>query len=341
MNEPLILAIETSCDETSVALLKGPRKLLYHEISTQIPIHRLFGGVVPEVASRKHLEMLNPMLADAFAQTGLSFADVDLIGVTKGPGLVGALLVGIAAAKAMAMALDIPLVGVNHMHGHICANYLCHPELEPPYLCLVVSGGHTYLIEVTDWLTYKLHGATRDDAAGEAFDKTARALGLSYPGGPAIQKAAEAGDPMKYRFPIAKLEPGSFDFSFSGLKTAVLQRIEREKDAPGYRIEDVAASFQKTVVDMLVEKTRALAVKTGHQTLALSGGVAANGPLREALTRTAIALGGKLYAPDLSLSTDNAAMIGTAAYFTYQKNGPDDLTMGVHPNLGLTETPNS
>lgn len=335
MKEPLIFAIETSCDETSVAILEGPKKAIYHKISSQIDVHKPFGGVVPEVASRKHLEMVHPMIEEAFQETGLSFHDIDLIGVTKGPGLVGALLVGIAAAKAMAMALDKPLVGVNHMHGHLLANELCHPELPYPHISMIVSGGHTYLVEVKGPMDYALHGKTRDDAAGEAFDKTARLLGLSYPGGPSIQKAAEKGNANRYTLPKVMLEKGSYDFSFSGLKTAVMQLVEKEKEVGNYVMEDVAASFQETVVDTLVKKTELLMKQLGIHDVTLSGGVAANQRLREKMDAMVTQKGGKLYSPSLILSTDNAAMIGTAAYYTYEKHGADDMTMGVYPNLGL------
>lgn len=335
MDKPLIFAIETSCDETSVAILRGPKEIVYHKISSQIDIHKPFGGVVPEVASRKHLEMVNPMIQEAFSETGLAYSAVDLIGVTKGPGLVGALLVGIAAAKAMAFALDVSLVGVNHMHGHLAANELCHADLPYPHLSLVVSGGHTYLIEVTGRLTYRLRGTTRDDAAGEAFDKTARALGMEYPGGALIQKAAEKGNADRYALPRILLEKDSYDFSFSGLKTAVLQLLQKEKDKADYKMEDMAASFQEAVVDTLVIKCMRLVKETGIKDLTLSGGVAANARLREKLEAALQEVGGRLYAPSVILSTDNAAMIATAAYYTWKKNGPDDFTMGVHPNLAL------
>lgn len=335
MKEPLIFAIETSCDETSVAILRGPKEAIYHKISSQIDVHKPFGGVVPEVASRKHLEIVHPMIEEAFQETGLSYDDIDLIGVTKGPGLVGALLVGIAAAKAMAMALDKPLVGVNHMQGHLLANELCHPDLPYPHISLIVSGGHTYLIEVRGPMEYILHGQTRDDAAGEAFDKTARVLGLSYPGGPAIQKAAEQGNPKAHVLPRVMLEKGSYDFSFSGLKTAVMQLVDKEKKQGTFKMEDVAASFQEAVVDTLVKKTELLMKETGINQVTLSGGVAANARLREKMETMVQKKQGKLFAPSLILSTDNAAMIGTAAYYTYQAQGADDLTMGVYPNLGL------
>lgn len=335
MNKPIIFAIETSCDETSVALLRGPKELLYHKISSQIDIHKPFGGVVPEVASRKHLEMVNPMIQEAFRETGIAFSDVDLIGVTKGPGLVGALLVGIAAAKAMAFSLEIPFVGVNHMAGHLLANELCHPDLPYPHLSLVVSGGHTYVIEVKDRMEYVVHGRTRDDAAGEAFDKTARAMGLPYPGGPSIQKAAEAGDPTAYKLPRVLLEKGTYDFSFSGLKTNVLQLLQKEKVKPEFKMENLAASFQEAVVDTLILKIMRLSEETGIKEIAISGGVAANARLREKLCAEIEAKGGRFYAPTGALSTDNAAMIGTAAYYTWKAYGPDDYTMGVYPNLSL------
>lgn len=330
------LAIETSCDETSVAIIEDGRKVLSNVILSQINTHKFFGGVVPEIASREHLEAINYVIKQAFEDAGLDFGDIDHIAVTKGPGLIGALLVGISSAKAMSLALNKPLVGVNHMQGHICANYLAHEDLEPPFISLVVSGGHTYLVEVLDYTDYKVVGRTRDDAAGESFDKVSRALGLGYPGGPAIQEAAYKGDPEAVNFPRVMLEKDSYDFSFSGLKTAVLNYLNSEKMA-GREINvfDVAASFQASVIDVLVAKSERLVKEKGIKTFVLSGGVAANRPLREELEKSLGLLGVKLYYPPMDLCTDNAAMIGSAGYFNYIKYGSDKLDMGVYPNLEL------
>ena len=330
------LAIETSCDETSVAIIEDGRKVLSNVILSQINTHKFFGGVVPEIASREHLEAINYVIKQAFDEAKLDFKDIDHIAVTKGPGLIGALLVGISSAKAMSLALDKPLVGVNHMQGHICANYLAHEDLEPPFISLVVSGGHTYLVEVLEYTDYKVVGRTRDDAAGESFDKVSRALGLGYPGGPAIQEAAYKGDPEAVNFPRVMLEKDSYDFSFSGLKTAVLNYLNSEKMA-GREINvfDVAASFQASVIDVLVAKSERLVKEKGLKTFVLSGGVAANKPLREELEERLGLLGVKLYYPPMDLCTDNAAMIGSAGYFNYIKYGSDKLDMDVYPNLEL------
>jgi len=336
MKEIITLAIESSCDETSVAIIKDGREILANEVFTQIQTHRKYGGVVPEIASREHLEAINYVIESAIKESGLGYKDIDLIAVTKGPGLIGALLVGISAAKAMSLALDIPLIGVNHMEGHICANYLEDRDLEPPFISLVVSGGHTYLVDVKDYTEYNVIGRTRDDAAGESFDKISRSLGLGYPGGPAIQKAAESGNPKAIDFPRAFIDKTSYDFSFSGLKTSVLNYLNSEKMA-GREIvvEDVAASFQEAVLDVLVEKTIRLAKEKDTKKIVLSGGVAANKPLREKLSKRAEEIGAKIYFPSIDLCTDNAAMIGAAGYYNYLKYGADDLYLDVYPNLGL------
>lgn len=330
------MAIETSCDETSVAIVEDGRKVLSNVILSQINTHKFFGGVVPEIASREHLEAINYVIKQGFEEANLNYEDVDIIAVTKGPGLIGALLVGVSAAKGMSLAMNKPLVGVNHMQGHICANYLAHEDLQPPFVSLVVSGGHTYLVHVKDYTEYEVIGRTRDDAAGESFDKISRALGLGYPGGPAIQKAAEKGNPQAIDFPRVMLEKDSYDFSFSGLKTAVLnylnsQRMENKEIV----VEDVAASFQAAVLDVLVAKSLRLIEEKKLDKFVLSGGVAANKPLRERLEKDMSKMGVKLYYPPMDLCTDNAAMIASAGFFNYKKYGSDELDMDVFPNLEL------
>ena len=281
MKDFYTLAIETSCDDSSVAILKNEREILTNLISSQIDIHALFGGVVPEIASRKHLEAINPLIDKAMDEAGISYSDLDLITVTKGPGLIGSLLVGISAAKALALATGLPLVGANHMKGHICANYLSNKDLKPPFVCLVVSGGHTYLCKVNDYNDIEVVGSTRDDAAGESFDKVARKIGLGYPGGPKIDKLAKEGNPQAIDFPRVMLEKGSYDFSFSGLKTAVLNYAHNlEQKGEEINKADLAASFQDAVVDVLVEKSINLLEETGYKQFAISGGVAANSRLR-------------------------------------------------------------
>lgn len=336
MTEIKTLAIETSCDETSVAVIENGRKVLSNVILSQISTHQKFGGVVPEIASREHLEAINYVIKQGLDQAGLNFEDIDLVSVTKGPGLIGALLVGISAAKGISLALNKPLVGVNHMEGHICANYLAHQDLEPPFISLVVSGGHTYLVDVTDYSTYEVIGRTRDDAAGESFDKVSRALGLGYPGGPQIQKASELGDSQAIDFPRVMLEKDSYDFSFSGLKTAVLNYLNTQKmNKIEINPNDVAASFQAAVLDVLVDKSIRLIKEKNRKQFVLSGGVAANKPLRERLMEECSKLGVRVFYPPMDLCTDNAAMIGSAGYFTYINKGADTLDMDVYPNLGL------
>lgn len=331
-----LLAIETSCDETSVAIVKNGRDVVANIVSSQIDEHRKFGGVVPEIASRMHLEAMNNIVEEALEVGNMTFSDIDVVGVTKGPGLIGALLVGITCAKALSAVLDIPLVGVNHMQGHICANYIAHPDLEPPFIALVVSGGHTYLIEVEDYQNYTILGRTRDDAAGESYDKVARAMGLGYPGGPEVDRLALHGNPEAIAFPRIMLEKDSYDFSFSGLKTAVLNYLnncyQKEEEIV---VEDVCASFQQAVLDVLHDKTFRLLKETGHKKLVVSGGVAANGGLRRILAKTCEEKGIALYFPPLELCTDNAAMIGCAAYYDYMAGKRSDLTMRVYPNLEL------
>ncbi len=332
----ITLAIETSCDETSCAILKGGREVLSNIISSQIEIHKKFGGVVPEVASRKHIETINLIIQQALDEAGLGFKDIDLIGVTQGPGLVGALLVGLSSAKAIAYALDKPLVGVNHIEGHVCANYIEHKNLEPPFTCLIVSGGHTYLVQANSYTNYELIGRTRDDAAGEAFDKIARALGLSYPGGPIVDKLAKTGDKFAIDFPRVYLEPNSYDFSFSGLKTAVLNYLNQmSQKGKEIIVEDVAASFQQAVIEVLVEKTIRLAKERNSDKIALAGGVAANEGLRNLIQKRGKEENIEIFYPSTVLCTDNAAMIGSAAYFNYIDGKVSDYRLNVEPNLEL------
>ncbi len=332
----LTLALETSCDETSAAILKNGREILSNIISTQIEEHKKYGGVVPEVASRKHVENVNMVIQESLDLANISLRDVDHIGVTHGPGLVGALLVGLSVAKAMAYALRIPLVGVNHIEGHICANYIEHKSLKPPFLCLVVSGGHSHLVYVKDYGNYETLGKTRDDAVGEAFDKVARTLGLGYPGGPIIDELAKTGNRRNIHFPRAYLEEGSLDFSFSGLKSSVLNYINAEKQRGNTIIvEDVAASFQEAVVEVLVKKAIQSAEIKGVDTIVLAGGVAANSGLRELLEKEGNKKGFSVKFPSLKLCTDNAAMIGCAAYYRYLEGYQSDLYLNAEPGLKL------
>lgn len=333
-----ILGIETSCDETSAAVVVDGHSVRANIISSQVNVHKKFGGVVPEVASRKHLEMINPVMQEALDRAGIAFRDVDAVAVTYGPGLVGALLVGLAAAKAAAFALDVPLLGVNHLEGHVCANFIEHPDLPLPALCLVVSGGHTDLVVVRRHGDYEVVGSTRDDAAGEAFDKVARVMELGYPGGPAIDKAAREGNPAAVNFPRAYLEEGSLDFSFSGLKTAVVNYLHQvERQGKSMDKCDLAASFQQAVVDVLVEKTMLAVKKYGTKVVMLAGGVAANTALRRQLAARVEAEGIELCAPAPVLCTDNAAMIACAGYYKYRQQDFAPLTLNAVPNLKLGE----
>lgn len=333
-----ILAIESSCDETAAAVVCDGRQVLSNIISTQIPIHTLYGGVVPEIASRKHIERINRVVRMALKEANETLETVDAVAVTYGPGLVGALLVGVAQAKAMAYAAGLPLVGVHHIEGHISANYITDPTLEPPFLCLVVSGGHTHLVRVADYGKYEILGRSVDDAAGEAFDKVARSIGLGYPGGPKIEEAAKRGDPDAIDFPIGHVGDSPYDFSFSGLKSAVLnyQNAQRMK---GIEInpDDLAASFQKAVVSALVEKSEIAIEEFGADRFALAGGVASNGALRSAMKEMCDRRGVKLCFPEPVLCTDNAAMIGSAAYYAYKNGRQDGWDLNAVPNLPLGE----
>lgn len=334
-----ILAIESSCDETAAAIVVNGRDVRSNVISSQIALHTLYGGVVPEIASRKHIEKINQVITQALAEADTSLDEIDAIGVTYGPGLVGALLVGVAEAKAISFAKKIPLVGVHHIEGHINANYIENRELEPPFLCLVVSGGHTHLVKVLDYGVYEVLGKTRDDAAGEAFDKVARAIGLGYPGGPKIEKAAAEGDPHAVEFPRSKVAGSPYDFSFSGLKSAVLNYLNgcRMKGIPIVQA-DVAASFQTAVTDVLIGNAMRAVEEYGADKFAIAGGVASNGTLREGLRRACEERGVAFYHPSPILCTDNAAMIGTAAYYDYIAGKRAGLDLNAVPNLKLGES---
>lgn len=334
-----ILAIESSCDETAAAVVVNGRDVRSNIISSQIDIHTLYGGVVPEIASRKHIERINQVIEQALETAGMGLDDMDAIAVTYGPGLVGALLVGVAQAKAIAYAKKMPLIGVHHIEGHISANYIENKELEPPFLCLVVSGGHTHLVKVLDYGVYETVARTRDDAAGEAFDKAARAIGLGYPGGPKIEKAARSGNKDAIRFPRAKVTGSEYDFSFSGLKSAVLNYLNgcRMKQIPIVQ-EDVAASFQKAVIDVLVDNAMRAAQEYHTEKFAIAGGVASNGVLRSSMQEACTKHGIRFYYPSPVLCTDNAAMIGAAAYYEYKAGRRDGWTLNAVPNLKLGET---
>ena len=335
-NKTIILAIESSCDETSVAVMADGREILSNIISSQIEIHKLYGGVVPEIASRHHLENINAVIEQAMTEADVTKDDIDAIGVTYGPGLVGALLIGIAAAKALALAWDKPLIGVHHIQGHISAAYIEHKDLEPPFTALVVSGGHTNIVEVTDYNRCEILGSTRDDAAGEAFDKVARVIGLGYPGGPKIDSLSEEGDPHAVEFKRVYIEKGILDFSFSGIKTAVLNYVNSEKQAGReINIADVAASFQQAVLEVIVTKAVEAAVSMNKDRLVMAGGVASNRHLRAMLEKACREKGIRLYCPSPVLCTDNAAMIGTAAYYKYRAGETDGLDLDAFPNLPL------
>jgi len=337
MNKDIkILAIETSCDETSAAVVRNGREVLSNIISSQIDIHKRFGGVVPEVASRKHLENISPVIDEALLSAGVELKDIDAVAATCGPGLVGALLIGLTTAKAIAFSSSLPFIGVNHIEGHIAASYIEHNELEPPFTCLVASGGHSHIVNVIGYTSYEVLGRTRDDAAGEAFDKIARALGLGYPGGPLLDKLAASGNREAIDFPRAFLEEGSYDFSFSGLKSAVLnylnsKKMKNEEVNPA----DVAASFQEAVTDVLSAKLIKAALDKKSEYAVLAGGVASNSRLRELLMQRGEQAGIKVVYPSPILCTDNAAMIGCAAYYRYMNGSRSDFTLNAMPNLSL------
>lgn len=330
------MGIETSCDETSVALVADGRQILSNIISSQIEIHKAYGGVVPEIASRHHLENINHVVATAFETAGLTMDDVDMIGVTRGPGLIGALLIGLATAKAMALAADKPLIGVHHIQGHISANYIEHPDLEPPFMALVVSGGHTSIVDVTEYNQCSVLGETRDDAAGEAFDKVARVLGLGYPGGPKIDRIAREGNPEAVAFKRVWLEKGSLDFSFSGIKTGVLNYVNQRRQANrDISVPDVAASFQQAVLDVIVKKAIFAAERYHKDRLVMAGGVASNQRLRDMMEEACQSRGIKLYVPSPVLCTDNAAMIACAAYYQYLAGQISTLDLDAEAGLPL------
>ncbi|MDO4452298.1 MAG: tRNA (adenosine(37)-N6)-threonylcarbamoyltransferase complex transferase subunit TsaD [Lachnospiraceae bacterium] len=334
----LILAIESSCDETAAAVVKNGREVLSNVISSQIELHKLYGGVVPEIASRKHIEKINQVIEEALEEANVTLDDIDAIGVTYGPGLVGALLVGVAEAKAIAYATGKQLIGVHHIEGHISANFIENKELEPPFICLVVSGGHTHLVCVKDYGEYEIIGRTRDDAAGEAFDKVARAIGLGYPGGSKIDKLSKEGNPNAITFPKAHINDAPYDFSFSGVKSAVLNYINGcQMKGETFNQADIAASFQKAVTDVLVENAMRAVDEYGMKKLAIAGGVASNSTLRQAMKDACGKKGIEFYYPSPIFCTDNAAMIGVAAYYEYLKGTRHGWDLNAVPNLKLGE----
>lgn len=331
-----ILAIESSCDETSAAVVVNGREMRSNVISTQIPLHTLYGGVVPEIASRAHIERINQVIEKALEDAGETFDTIDAVAVTKGPGLVGSLLIGVSAAKAIAWAKDKPLIGVNHIAGHVAANFISNPDLEPPFLCLIVSGGHTTLTRVLDYNEFEILGQSVDDAAGEAFDKVARAIGLGYPGGPKIQAKALEGDENAIQFPVAKVTGKKYDFSFSGLKSAVLNYLNSMKmKGEAVNNADIAASFQKAVVSALVGHAMDAVEEFGEDRIAIAGGVSANSAFRKAMEEECAKRHIKFYRPDMILCTDNAAMIGAAAYYQYLKQDFSDYSLNAEPGLKL------
>ena len=338
MSDTVILAIESSCDETAAAVVVNGRKVLSNVIYSQIDLHTLYGGVVPEIASRKHIEKINPVIEAALSEANVTLSDLSAVAVTYGPGLVGPLLVGVAEAKAIAFASGKPLIGVHHIEGHICANYIEHEELKPPFMSLVVSGGHTHLVRVIDYGKYEVIGRTRDDAAGEAFDKVARAIGLGYPGGPKIDKCAKEGNSEAIVFPKAKVEKSEYDFSFSGLKSAVLNYLN-QAEMKGENIvrEDVAASFQKSVVDVLTDHAVMAVREYKVHDFALAGGVASNSALRASIKAAMDKEGVNFYCPSPIFCTDNAAMIGVAAYHEFVNGNFADYSLNAIPSLKLGE----
>lgn len=338
MEDVLILGIETSCDETAAAVVKNGEEVLSNVISSQVALHAEFGGVVPEIASRNHLEKIDEVIRLAIKEAGISMQELTAIAVTVGPGLVGALLVGVSEAKALAFALGKPLVPVHHIEGHIAANFISNPECKPPFVCLVASGGHSHLLLVEDYGKIRIYGRTRDDAAGEAFDKVARAVGLGYPGGPKLEKMAKEGNPHAYHFPTAKMEDAPYDFSFSGVKSAVLNEMNRKKMlGEEVRVADLCASFQENVTEVLSEKAIALCKELHINRLSIAGGVAANGKLREKMEEKAKQEGIEFFCPKLILCTDNAAMIAAAAYHEWKKGNFAGHDVNAYPSLSLSE----
>ena len=332
----LILAVETSCDETAASVVKNGLELLSNVVASQVELHKKYGGVVPEIASRKHLELINPVIEEALTEAGIGFADLDAVSATYGPGLVGGLLVGLSAAKALAYALEIPFIGVNHITGHIYANFISNKEIKPPVVCLTISGGHTVLLYFEKLGDYQILGATKDDAAGEAFDKIARVLGIGYPGGPVIEKISKSGNPAAVDFPRPLINEENYDFSFSGLKTAVINYLHTSKQrGEEIDIADTAASFQQAVIDILVAKVIRAVENNSVNSVILSGGVSANKALRSQLTESLKKYNLPLYTPELKLCTDNAAMIGSVAYFKYLKGEFSPLTLNARANLKL------
>ncbi len=337
-NDTIILSIESSCDETAAAVTRNGREVISSVISTQVPIHTLYGGVVPEIASRKHIERISQVIEEALSKADMTLDDMDAIAVTKGPGLVGALLVGVSMAKAISFAKGIPLIGVHHIEGHISANYIEYPELVPPFMCLVVSGGHTNLVNVSDYGSYEIIGRTRDDAAGEAFDKIGRAIGLGYPGGPKIEKAALSGDEDAIDLPRAVVNENKYDFSFSGLKSATLNYLNSaEMSGTPISVPDVAASFQKAVVGVLTDHAELAIKEYGADKLAIAGGVACNGAFRSEIRKMCERNDVEFYAPSKELCTDNAAMIGAAGYYDYINGKRDGMDLDAIPYLKLGE----
>ena len=330
-----ILGIESTCDETAAAIVQDGRKLISNVISTSVKEQALYGGVVPEIASRRHIEYISATVDKALADAGMTMSDVDAVAVTFAPGLIGAVLVGVNFAKGLAYASGKPLVPVHHLRGHIAANYLTHAELKPPFLCLVASGGHSHIVMVEDWCRYKVLGRTVDDAAGEAFDKVARTLGLPYPGGPSISAAAKTGDPHAYRLPTPHVE-GKYNVSFSGLKTAVINEVHNaQQRGEAIRVPDMAASFQERIAQILAKKLLAAAADTGAKTVCLAGGVAANGRLRQLVNDGVQKLGAKIYLPELKFCGDNGAMIASQGYYEYQDGNLADLTLNGLPTLPI------
>lgn len=330
-----ILAIESSCDETAAAVTEE-RQVLSSIVSTQIAEHRIYGGVVPEIASRRHTEAISAVCSDALKNAGLTYSDIDAVAVTFAPGLIGALLVGVNFAKGLSMALNKPLIPVHHLRSHIAANYITNPELKPPFLCLLVSGGNTVIAEVTDYTKFKILGGTRDDAAGECFDKTARAMGLAYPGGVTLDKIATKADPKKYPLPFPKVSSGEFDFSFSGLKTAVMNLVNNSaQKGEEIDVPVVCATVRQRVCDMLIDKTLAAAEKYGYKTLAVAGGVSANSELRQRLSKECKAKGISLYFPELKYCGDNAAMVGVQAFYEFKDGNIGDSSLNAAATMPI------